>query len=100
MQKPHNKTKQPWNFLWRNYLLLATSAAFAPMQPQQIHTHSALHMSDAVVEPPPRAHLTKWGDQISDILPCKQIRTQEIPEFAPKLLAQDFVIAGDSEKQL
>mmetsp|Transcript_9025 Transcript_9025/g.25011 ORF Transcript_9025/g.25011 Transcript_9025/m.25011 type:complete len:426 (+) Transcript_9025:147-1424(+) len=84
-------------------LLLASSAAFAPMHHQhaQRHRNVAQHMSTEAIEAPPMAPLTKWGDKISDIRALQQqLRQQKMPEFAPELSAKDLGIAGDKDAQL
>eukprot|EP00522_Entomoneis_paludosa_P011543 CAMPEP_0172455616 /NCGR_PEP_ID=MMETSP1065-20121228/12157_1 /TAXON_ID=265537 /ORGANISM="Amphiprora paludosa, Strain CCMP125" /LENGTH=422 /DNA_ID=CAMNT_0013208083 /DNA_START=210 /DNA_END=1478 /DNA_ORIENTATION=+ len=81
-------------------LLLASGAAFAPVQQQRHPRHSALSMAETL-EAPPMAPLTQWGDKISNIRQLQQaMRQTPLPEFAPEVSAQDLGIAGDAAAQL
>lgn len=82
--------------------LLATSSAFVPTSPY-VTTNRASALSAATMEPaePPLSPLTKWGNEIQDIVSLqKQVRSDGLPEFAPEVSAKTLGIAGDKDAQL
>lgn len=85
--------------------LVATSSAFVPSSPYVTTTTTnrspALAAATMEAAEPPLSPLTKWGNEIEDILSLqKQVRSDGLPEFAPEVSAKKLGIAGDKDAQL